>query len=66
MARAREKRFRTHPNRWGQGKVHRYVYDSLNRVWYCLCVTPGPFPRYHGEVVDEKEEVTCKKCLRRN
>lgn len=62
MAKTREKRFRTFPHRWGDGKVHSMYYDSLNRLWVSDCKQHQL--SMHGEFVDENEEVTCKKCLR--
>ena len=61
MSRPKEKRFATYPSRFSSGKVHRYLYDSLNKLWYVACVGTvrhGP----HGRVVDPTTEVTCKKC----
>lgn len=54
-----EKAFETYPHRRGFGKVHRYLYDSLNKRWYVVC---NPKAHMHGRVV--AESVTCKRCLR--
>jgi hypothetical protein len=55
-----ERKYQTWPNRYGEGHVHRYIYDSLNKVWYCLCRGPGKDP--HGRVVESRSPVTCSKC----
>lgn len=60
---AKEKRLLTGPNRWGSGRVHRYLYDRVNKLWYCACQKPYAFG-YHGAVVDSDTPVTCKRCLR--
>lgn len=56
----REGRFQSYASRWGEGKVHRYLYDSLNKVWYVACRKPYNDP--HGREVDASTPVTCKKC----
>lgn len=67
MARAKERRLRTYPHRWGEGKVHRLLWSAENRVWYPACSTPhaaGGFGGYgfHGERIEDDAEVTCKVC----
>lgn len=58
---AAEQRFKTYDGRWGPGKVHRYVYDPVNRVRYVACRKVGNDP--HGYRLDDnKVTVTCKKC----
>jgi len=59
---AKERRFKTYSHRWGEGKVHRYLYDSVNKMWYVACrgihrSTP------HGRETIVSAPVTCKKCL---
>jgi len=56
----RERRYQTYPNQWGKGNVHRYLYDSVNKLWYVACRSPGHDP--HGRRVDDDTPVTCKKC----
>jgi hypothetical protein len=56
----RERRFQSYSQRWREGRVHRYVYDSLNKQWHCLCRPVGNDP--YGRVVSDKVAVTCKLC----
>jgi hypothetical protein len=55
------KKFKTHDNRYGPGKVHKFYYDSLNKLWHCACLPVGK--EYYGVIVDDDTEVTCKSCL---
>jgi hypothetical protein len=58
----KEKRFQTYPNRWGEGKVHRYIYDSENKGWHVACRRLADFSGPHGREVDSTTPPTCKKC----
>jgi len=60
MSRPRERRWQTYPNRWGEGRVHRYLYDRDNRLWYVACYPVGQSP--HGREVSAQTPVTCKRC----
>lgn len=51
-------RFKTHPNRWGEGKVHLARKDG-DRYW-AVCETPIN----HGEEVVARTHVTCYRCLK--
>lgn len=62
MSHPKERRLKTYPNRYGEGKVHRMLYSSLNRIWYVSCRGLGGL-LFHGEEVDSSTPVTCKKCL---
>lgn len=57
----REATFTTFGSRWGAGKVHRYVWDPLNRLWYVQCCEVGRDP--YGRATDRDLVVTCRKCL---
>lgn len=56
----RERRFKTYPSSRTTGKVHRYLWDSLNMVWYVPCCGLGADP--HGEPIDIPIDVTCLRC----
>jgi hypothetical protein len=56
----KERRLQSAPNRWGPGRVHRYIYDRLNAIWYCSCVKPGE--HIYGKEVDPSTPVTCRIC----
>lgn len=60
MGMQKERRFKSRGSKWGEPKVHRYLYGSLNKVWYVAC--RGPYKDIQGEVVDNDVEVTCKSC----
>lgn len=58
---AKEQRFKTYDGRWGSGKVHRYLYDPVNRVRYVPCRSLAK--QFAGEKLDnDRETVTCKMC----
>ena len=60
MVRTREARFQTYDSRWGQGRVHRYLYSTENRLWYIACRSPGSY--VHGRRTNDDAEVTCLRC----
>lgn len=56
-----EKRFKTAPNRFREGKTHRYVYDEWNDEWYVPC--RGLAKPATGTIIDDPTHpVDCKKC----
>lgn len=59
--------FRTHPNRWGEGKVHLRFWSKEHRQWVLLCRPSdvGGFSGHYGEEIDTAE-VTCKKCIKKD
>lgn len=56
-----ESRYETYGSRWGPGKVHQYLYDPVNRLWYVSCRGPERGDP-HGRRVDDRTGVTCRKC----
>jgi hypothetical protein len=60
-------RYQTFANRWGEGKVHLYVYRREHKEWVlgCRFNDVGSFGSYHGKQLDDAHvPVTCKKCLK--
>lgn len=55
-------RWRTYPNRWGNGAVHLRVYVRDAKEWRFMC----PLDFTHGEEITDRDvvaPVTCKRCL---
>lgn len=57
----KERRFKTADNRWGKGKVHRYLYSPENRTWYVACRGVHRGDPY-GRQTEDDTEVTCVRC----
>ncbi len=61
-----EKRLTVQPHSWSktnEPKVHRYLYDSLNKDWFPACTMGRSWRQYHGTVTDDVDlPVTCKLC----
>lgn len=58
---SRVRRWRTLPNRWGDGKVHLLVWSKADQEWVFVC------PRQHTNGTEEMHDdppVTCRECLR--
>lgn len=55
-----ERRWQSVPNRWGPGRVHRYVYNRQNALWYCACIEPGE--HIYGTEVPSSTPITCRIC----
>ena len=61
-------RYQTYANRWGEGKVHLYVYRREHKQWVVACRfnNVGTFAGMHGvQLEDASVPVTCKKCLKK-
>lgn len=63
----RYRHFKTHPNRWSDGKVHlQRWYGKPYKEWVLLCKPSDlgvGFGGYFGTEV-EPEKLTCKKCIK--
>ena len=60
--------FKTHPNRYGDGKVHlQRWHGKPYRQWVLLCKPSDlgmDFGGYFGTELDTAEIVTCKRCIK--
>jgi len=59
-------RYRTFGSRWGEGKVHLFIYRKAEKEWVTSCRFNdlGTFSGMYGEVIDADTPVTCKKCAK--
>lgn len=56
----KDRKYQSYPHKWGPGRVHLYVYDSLNRTWHIAC-RRSDF-RTRGREVPFETPITCKTC----
>jgi hypothetical protein len=59
--------FKTHPNRWSDGKVHLQFWSREHRQYALVCKRGdvGAFSGYFGTELAEPVALTCKSCIRR-
>lgn len=60
--------FKTHANRWSNGKVHLQFWSKPDKQYALVCKPNdvGAFSGYYGMALEEEEPLTCKSCIKKD